>query len=215
MSVRILLADAHRLMREGLRTLLEAEPGMEVVAEAGDGATAVQLAQNLSPDVVVIETGVTGLNGIVATRQIIDGVPGVKVIALSMYSDRQLVAGMLKAGASGYVLKECAFEQLARAIQAVVADQIYLSPGAVSVVIEDYMHRLQKADSSPFSILSSRQLEVFQLLADGKDTQEIASCLEVSPKTVRTHRRNIMKKLGIHSSAELIKHAVREGLTLP
>ena len=215
MSVRILLADAHRLMREGLRTLLEAEPGMEVVAEAGDGATAVQLAQNLSPDVVVIETGVTGLNGIVATRQIIDGVPGVKVIALSMYSDRQFVAGMLKAGASGYVLKECAFEQLARAIQAVVADQIYLSPGAVSVVIEDYMHRLQKADSSPFSILSSRQLEVFQLLADGKDTQEIASCLEVSPKTVRTHRRNIMKKLGIHSSAELIKHAVREGLTLP
>ena len=215
MSVRILLADAHRLMREGLRTLLEAEPGMEVVAEAGDGATAVQLAQNLSPDVVVIETGVTGLNGIVATRQIIDGVPGVKVIALSMYSDRHFVAGMLKAGASGYVLKECAFEQLARAIQAVVADQIYLSPGAVSVVIEDYMHRLQKADSSPFSILSSRQLEVFQLLADGKDTQEIASCLEVSPKTVRTHRRNIMKKLGIHSSAELIKHAVREGLTLP
>ena len=215
MSVRILLADAHRLMREGLRTLLEAEPGMEVVAEAGDGATAVQLAQNLSPDVVVIETGVTGLNGIVATRQIIDGVPGVKVIALSMYSDKQFVAGMLKAGASGYVLKECAFEQLARAIQSAVADQIYLSPGIVSVAIEDYMHRSEKANSSPFSILSPRQLEVLQFLADGKDTQEIASCLKVSPKTVGTHRRNIMKKLGIHSSAELIKYAVREGLTLP
>ena len=215
MSVRILLADAHRLMREGLRTLLEEESGMEVVAEAGDGATAVQLAQNLSPDVVVIETGVTGLNGIVATRQIIDGVPGVKVIALSMYSDRQLVAGMLKAGASGYVLKECAFEQLARAIQAVATNQMYLSPGVISVAIEDYMHRLQKADSSPFSILSPRQLEVLQLLADGKDTQEIASYLGVSPKTVGTHRWKIMKKLGIHNSAELIKYAVREGLTLP
>nr|MBC8262684.1 response regulator transcription factor [Anaerolineales bacterium] len=139
MSTRVLLADAHRLMREGLRTLLGKESGMEVVAEAGDGVTAVQLAQDLSPDVVVIEIGVPGLSGIVATRQIIDEVPGVKVIALSMYSDRHFVAGMLKAGASGYVLKECAFEQLAHAIQAVVAGQVYLSPGVVSVVIEDYM----------------------------------------------------------------------------
>jgi two-component system response regulator NreC len=215
MSIRILLADSLTLMREGVRVLLEKEPGMEVVAEAEDGLAAVQLAQDISPDVVVIEIALPSLGGIGATRQIIDAVPDVKVVALSMYSDRQFVIGMLRAGASGYVLKRSASAQLVRAIKAVVAGQTYLSPAIARVVIEDYVRRLDQTDPSAFSTLSSRQLEVLQLLAEGRDTQQIASCLELSPKTVGKHRRSAMKKLGIHTVAGLIKYAIREGLTSP
>ena len=151
MSIRVLLADDHTIMREGLRTLLEKEPNIEVVAEAGNGQTTVRLAQELSPDVVIVEIAMPGLDGIGATRQMIAEFPGVKVVALSMYSDRQFVVGMLKAGASAYLLKDCAFEELARAIETVVTNQIYLSPRIVGVVIADYVRRLREADSSTLS----------------------------------------------------------------
>jgi len=202
-------------MREGLCALLQKEPDIEVVAEAADGRTTVQLARELSPDVVIMDIAMPDLNGIGATRQIIAEFPGVKVVALSMHADKPFVAGMLKAGASGYLLKDCAFEELARAIKAVVANQIYLSPGIVGVVIEDYVRRLRKTDGLTLSPLTPREGEVLQLLAEGKNTQQIASLLRLSVKTVGTHRRQIMKKLDVHSVAELTKYAIQQGLTSP
>jgi len=212
MSIRILLADDHKIVREGLRALLEKQPGMEVIAEAEDGRTTVRLARELSPDVVIMDVAMPDLNGIGATDQIIAEAPDVKVVALSMHSDRRFVMEMFKAGASGYLLKDCAFEELARAVRAVAAGQTYLSPGIAGVVIKDYVRRLSETNSA-FSILTSREHEVLQLLAEGKSTKQIASRLHVSVKTVETHRRHIMEKLDIHSVAELTKYAIREGLT--
>lgn len=213
MSIRVLLADDHKIIREGLRALIENQSDMQVIAESPDGRTAVQLSQQLSPDVVIMDIAMPDLNGIEATRQITASSSGVKVIALSMRSDRRFVAEMLKAGASGYLLKDCAFENLAYAIRAVIEDQTYLSPQIANVVVEDYIHRLSEAGGSAFSILSAREREVLQLLAEGRTTNEIALHLHVSVKTIETHRRNIMKKLDIYSMAELTKYAVREGLT--
>jgi DNA-binding NarL/FixJ family response regulator len=215
MSIRILLADDHRIMREGLRSLLEKQPDIEVVAEAEDGRTAVQLVRQLSPDVVIMDIAMPGLNGIGAAHQILVEGPGIKVIALSMHSDRRFVARMFKAGASGYLLKDCAFEELARAVRTVAANQFYLSPSIASIVIKDYVRRLTEDDFTVSSFLTIRQCEVLQLLAEGKDTNEVASLLQVSVKTVETHRRNVMNKLGVHSVAELTKYAIRAGLTSP
>jgi two-component system response regulator NreC len=211
MSIRVLLADDHKIVRQGLRSLLEKQHGMEVIAEAEDGRTAVQLARKLSPDVVVMDIAMPDLNGIGATRQIIAEAPGVKVVALSMHSDKRFVTRMLRAGASGYLLKDCAFEELARAISAVVANQIYLSLGIAGVVVEDYVRHVPETGPS----LTPRECEVLQLLAEGSSTKEIAARLHVSVKTVETHRRHIMEKLDIHTIAELTKYAIREGLTSP
>lgn len=212
MSIRILLADDHQIMREGVRTMLENQPGMEIVGEAADGRTAVQLVRKLSPDVVVMDIGMADLNGIEATRYIREESEDVKVIGLSMHSSSQLVAEMLKAGASGYLLKGCAFAELCKAIRVVAANRMYLSPGITDVVVEDYVRRLSAAESS-ITILSPRERETLQLLAEGKSTKEIASRLHVSAKTIETYRRQIMQKLNIHSLPELTKYAIREGLT--
>lgn len=217
MSIRILLADDHRIMREGLRALLAEQPGMEVIGEAADGRTAAQLVQQLSPDVVIMDISMPDLNGIEATRQITAKLTDVKIIALSVHSNNRFVAEMLKAGAAGYLLKDCALEELAGAIRTVVTNRIYLGPGIADVVVEDYMRHLSATESptesAPFSVLSARQREVLQLLAEGKTTKQIASSLYVSVKTIETHRRQIMRKLDIHSIAELTKYAIREGLT--
>ena len=213
MNTRVILADDHQIMREGLRALLEKEANIEVIAEAADGRTAVQLARKLSPDVVIMDISMPDLNGMLATRQIIDDIPGVKVIALSMHSDAQFVTGMLKAGASGYLLKDCAFMELTHAVHAVTADQTYLSPGIAGVVVEQYLRHVPQTDSPTYSPLSGRELEVLQLLAEGKTKSQIASLLHVSVKTVNSHRRHILEKLGVSSDAELIKYALREGLT--
>ena len=213
MSIRILLADDHRIMRQGLRTLLEKQTDIEVVGEAEDGPTAVQLVRELSPDVIVMDIGMPGLNGIEATHRIIAEVPGVKVIALSMHSDRRFVAEMFKAGASGYLPKDCAFEELARAIRAVVAGGKYLSPEIAGVVVKNYVRHLTETDRSAPPSLTSREREVLQLLAEGKSTRQVASCLHVCESTVATHRQHIMEKLDIHSIAGLTKYAVRAGLT--
>lgn len=213
MSIRILLADDHKIMRAGLRSLLENEPGMDVVDEAENGLRTVQLARELSPDVVVMDISMPGLNGIEATRKILSELPGVKVVALSMHLDEQFVAGMLAAGASGYLLKDCAAEELCNAIRAVVANQTYLSPGVASIVVKDYRSHLSTTDVSPSPILTAREREVLQLVAEGKTSKEIASLLNVAVKTVEAHRQQIMDKLDIRSVAELTKYAVRKGIT--
>ncbi len=213
MSIKIILADDHKIVREGLRTLLEKQPEMEVVGEAENGRKTVQLVQELLPNVVIMDIAMPDLNGIEATRQIIANTPGVKVIALSMHSDRRFIVGMLNIGASGYLLKDCAFEELINAIQAVVANRIFLSPKIVETVIKDFRNLFQKLEISVFSVLTSREREVLQLLSEGRTTKEIAIHLSVSVKTVETHRQQIMEKLDIHSIAELTKYAIREGLT--
>lgn len=213
MSIRVLLAEDHRIVREGLSSLLEKQEDMEVVAEAEDGRTAVRLAKEFYPDVVVLDVVMPGLNGVEATRQIVAELRRVKVVALSAHGDKRLVVEMLRAGASGYLVKDCALEELASAIRAVMANQGYLSPGIAGTVIEECVHSFPIGDASASSVLTPREREVLQLLAEGKSAKEVASCLHVSVKTVEVHRHRIMSKLDIHSMAELTKYALREGLT--
>ena len=213
MTTRIILADDHGIMREGLRALLEKQSGIEVIAEADNGRTTVELSRELKPDVVIIDIAMPDLNGIEATRQIVAESPGVKVIALSMHSDRKFVREMLSAGASGYMLKDSAFEELDKAISTVNDNQTYLSPGIADTVVKDYLGKIV-TDNSPASIaLTHREREVLQLFAEGKTTKHIAALLFVSIKTIETHRKQIMYKLGLNSIAELTKYAIREGLT--
>jgi DNA-binding NarL/FixJ family response regulator len=212
MAARIVLADDHQIMREGLRSLVNKESDMEVLAEAEDGRSAVKLARKLQPDVIVMDIAMPNLNGVESTRQVLKDVPKVKVVALSMHADKHYVARMLEAGASGYLLKDCAFEELVTAIRTVVADRIYLSPGIADVVVE-YMRQLPKVQAPTAVELTSREREVLQLMAEGKSTKEIAYELKVSVKTIETHRRNIMEKLEVYSVAELTKYAIREGIT--
>ena len=213
MGIRIILADDFEIIREGLRALIEKQPGMTVVAEAGDGRTAVQLATKLLPDLVVMDISMPDLNGIEATRQILEQCAGAKVIALSVHCDRRFVLEMLNAGASGYLLKDCAFKELIHAIHTVAANNTYLSPKITDIVLKDYVQRIPKDEFSSLSLLTPREREVLQLLAEGRRTKEIAHLLQVSVKTVETYRQQLMAKLSLHSIAELTKFAVREGLT--
>ena len=213
MNIKVILADDHQILREGLRALLAKEPDITVVGEAGNGRQSVQLARTLHPDVVVMDVAMPDMNGIDATRQIIGGISGTRVIALSMHSDKRFVKEMLRAGASGYLLKDCAMEELVLAIHAVMAKKVYLSPAISGIVADEFVRRSEDADASPFAALSPREREVLQLLAEGHGAREIAGTIGVSVKTVETHRQHIMDKLDIHSIAELTKCAVREGLT--
>ena len=213
MSIKILIADDHRIMRSGLRSLLDKEHDMEVVAEAENGRMTVQLSQKLSPNVVIMDISMPDLNGIDATRQILSEAPDIKVVALSMHSDEQFVVEMLDAGASGYLLKDCALEELCLAIRAVVANQYYLSPGIASILVKEYRHELSRAKPPGSTVLTPREREVLQLVAEGKSSKEIASLLYISVKTVEAHRHQIMDKLNIHSVAELTKYAILKGIT--
>ena len=208
----ILIADDHRLLREGLRALLERD-GFHVVAEADNGRSAVRLAKQLQPDIVITDIAMPDLNGVEATRQISAEAPRSKVLALSMHTQSRFVLGILEAGASGYLLKDSAFEELSVAINAILKNQIYLSPAIAGVVVRQSLgHSLSKSGSSQ-SELSKREREVLQLIAEGKSTKKIAAMLHISVKTVETHRKQIMDKLDIHSVAELTKYAVREGVS--
>jgi len=213
MKTRIIIADDHMIVRQGLATLLAKEPDMEVVAEAENGREVVQLVKELRPDVVIMDVNMPDLNGIEATRQVLAAFPETKIIALSMHADRRFVVNMLKAGSSGYLLKDCAFEELAAAIRLVMANKTYLSTRVSNVVIQDYVQGMSAPRSSAFTMLTPREREVLQLMAEGKPTGQIAEQLHISVKTVETHRQQIMHKLGIHSIAELTKYAIREGLT--
>jgi len=213
MSIGVLLVDDHAIIRDGLRSLLEKQQDMEVLADTNEGRKAVELVREMSPDVVIMDVTMAGLNGIEATRVITAEFPKVKVVALSIHSQRRFIAEMLSAGAAGYVLKECLFDELFEAIQAVAAGGRYLSPRIVDVVVEDYVKRLSTTADSPLAALTGREREVLQLVAEGKSTKEIALDLYVSTKTIEANRRQIMEKLDVHSVAELTKCAVREGLT--
>ncbi|HOG17158.1 MAG: Oxygen regulatory protein NreC [Syntrophaceae bacterium PtaU1.Bin231] len=214
MKVRVLLADDHHIFRDGLRTLIEKEVGMEVVAEAENGRKAVKLAEKLAPNVVIIDVSMPDMNGIEATRKIVTETPGIKVIALSMHSDRRFVLGMLEAGASGYLLKDCAFGELAVAIRQVMTGNTYLSPKIADVVVKGYLHKTSDDAPEKAGLLTSREREILQLIAEGLSTKEIAAHVCLSIKTVETHRRNIMEKLDMRSVAELTKYAIREGLVV-
>jgi len=213
MHIKILLADDHKIVRDGLRAMISGHSDMEVVAEAENGRAAVTLAKQLAPDIVIMDISMPDLNGIEAARHIIADAPRVRIIALSMHSDSHYVKELFKAGASGYLLKDCAFEELANAIHTVAADQIYLSPRISHVVIHDYLNKVTTEKNSVFSVLTAREREVLQLLAEGKTTKEIAFTLDLSTKTVEAHRQKIMEKSNLHSVAELTKYAIREGLT--
>ena len=213
MSLRLILADDHKIMREGLRALLAKQKEIEVIAEAESGRSLVELCALLHPDVVVIDISMPDLNGIDATRQIVRDNPTVKVIALSMHSDKKYVKEMLGAGASGYLLKDAAFEELGTAIAAVIKNKTYLSPQITDTVVRDYVGGSAPAGSAAATALSAREREVLQLIAEGKATREIAAKLYVSVKTVESHRKQIMDKLDLNSIAELTKYAIREGLT--
>jgi DNA-binding NarL/FixJ family response regulator len=213
MSIKILLADDHRVLREGLRSLLEKEPDMTVVAEAADGRHAVALAREVPVDVVITDITMPDLNGIEATQRILSEVPAVKVIALSMHSEEQFVGGMLRAGASAYLVKDCDAEEIFKAIRAVVEGETYLSPEASSIVVEGYRRHLSEDRRTSAPELTAKEREVLQLVAEGETSKRIATQLHVSAKTVEAYRQKIMDKLNVRTIAGMTKYAVQQGIT--
>ncbi len=210
MMVKIILADDHNIIRQGISTMLNNENDMAVVATADNGRDAVKLVKKHKPDVVVMDISMPDLNGIEASKMIKDALPDTKIIALSVHTGRRFVTGMLKAGVSGYLIKQCALEELVGAIHCVMKNQSYLSPEITEVVMKDYVNGSLNTDASVE--LSGREREVLQLVAEGMKSDDIASRLNISIKTVSSHRSQVMKKLGIDSIAELAIYAVREGV---
>jgi DNA-binding NarL/FixJ family response regulator len=211
--VRILLADDHTMVRQGLRKVLEEHREWEVVAEASNGREAVRLAEEHKPDVAIIDVAMPLLNGIETTRQIVKRVPGTRVLVLSMHADEAYVTQILQAGATGYLLKDSADVDLMQAVSAVSIGKSFFSPSIARVMLDDYVRQLaDKGITDRYESLSDREREVFQLIAEGKTNKEIAAVLFVSPSTVETHRAHIMEKLDLHSAAEIVLYAVRRGV---
>jgi len=211
--IRILLADDHTLVRQGLRKLLEERPDWEVIAEAGDGREAVRLAEQYKPDVAVLDVAMPLLNGIEATRQITKRVPGTHVLVLSMHADEAYVTQILQAGATGYLLKDSADVDLLKAVGEAAHGRSFFSPAIARVMLDDYVRQLaDKGVTDRYESLSAREREIFQLIAEAKTNKEIAALLSVSPSTVETHRAHIMEKLDLHSAAEIVLYAVRRGV---
>lgn len=206
--IRILLADDHALVRHGFRMILAAQPDMEIAGEAGNGREAVELAQKLKPDVVVMDVAMPELNGIEATRRLIELAPRARVLALSMHKDAVYVREILRAGARGYLLKDSADADLIAAVRAIAKGEGYLSPGVSDAVLSDYRRHV----TDPLDLLTSREREVLQLIAEGKTNKEIATLLNLSVYTVEAHRGRLMEKLNLHSTGELVRFAVRSGL---
>ena len=213
MSVSVLLADDHRIFREGLKPLLAAGAGFEVVAEAEDGLQALELGRKLKPGLAILDISMPGLNGIEVARNLAQDSPETAVIILSMHSDRRFVLEALRAGARAYLLKDDGFEELVDAMKAVTQGRLYLSSAISDQVIRDYVSLADAEQGSAFAVLSSREREVLQLLAEGLATKEIAARLNLSAKTVESHRKAVMDKLEMRSIAELTKYAIRQGLT--
>lgn len=215
MSIRVLIVDDHQIMREGLRSLLSKHADVKLVGEAEDGREALALVRELRPDVVITDIAMPNLNGIDAARHITEEHPGTRVVLLSMHADRNYVVEALSAGASAYLVKDSAFDELAKALRIVVAGGVYLSHSITGVVVEDYLKRLTGVAAQPVTatILSPREREVLQLIAEGKSAKEIADVLHLSTKTVDAYRRQLMAKLSIYNVAGLVKYAIREGFT--
>ncbi len=212
MPVKILMVDDHKIVREGLCALVNNEPDMEVIGQAQDGREAIRLTRELRPDVIVMDVNMPGMDGVDATRRIVKDFPEARIIALTMYPKKSFVTEMLSAGASGYILKDNAFTELVKAINAVMAGETYLCPKAMSVLVDHYV-RNHPRNIPANVLLTNRQREVLKLLAEGKPTKEIALILNLSPKTIDACRRRVMEKLNVQNIAELIKYAIREGLT--
>ncbi len=212
MGIKVILADDHKLIRQGLCSMLEKEKDIIVVAQAENGREAVQLVDELNPDVVILDINMPDLNGIDAAKLISDHNSNVRIIALSIHSTRRYVIGMLKAGAMAYLVKQCAYEELATAIRTVASNKSYLSPQIHDVVVSDFASDLPQHEDSSLSILTLREREVFQLVVEGVKSEDIAGRLFISVKTVSSHRRQIMKKLNMKSVAELTRLAISEGL---
>ncbi len=211
--IRIVLADDHAVMRTGLRLVLERQPDFQVVGEASDGREAVAMVQKLSPDILVTDIGMPNLNGIEAARQVAASSPQVSVVILSMHSDEAYVLRALKAGARAYLLKESAESDLIAAIRAVSAGKAFFSPAVSRMLVEDYVRQLQDREiEDSYELLTTREREILQLIAEGKSNKEIAATLNLSLYTVETHRGNLMEKLGLHTVPELILYAVRKGV---
>jgi DNA-binding NarL/FixJ family response regulator len=211
--LRILLADDHTIVRQGLRKVLEERPEWEVVAEAGDGREAVRQAEQLKPDVAILDVAMPLLNGIEATRQIGKKSPATRVLVLSMHADDAYVIQILQAGAIGYLLKDSADVDLIQAVTAAAAGKSFFSPAIARVMLDDYVRQLSdKGVTDRYETLSEREREIFQLIAEGKANKEIAALLSISPSTVETHRARIMDKLDLHSAAEIVLYAVRRGV---
>jgi two-component system response regulator NreC len=215
MAIRILLADDHAIVRQGLSKSLQMEDDMEVVGQAKNGLSAIELVKELTPDVVVMDISMPDINGMDATREILRDFPNVKIIALSMHSAKKFVKEMFKAGASGYLLKDCNFDELLYAIRTVISGKSYLSPEITNVVIDSYTKDSKEEKPSVFSTLTKRERQALQLMAEGKTTKQIGLKLHISPKTVEAHRLRVMDKLGIDNIAQLTKYAIQEGLTSP
>lgn len=213
MSIRVLVVDDHQVFREGLCSLLKNEPDMQVVAEAGTGGAALECAQKIPCDVVLMDISMPEMNGIEATRRLLAADPGLRVLMLSMESDRRFIVEVLGSGASGYVQKDSAFAELATAIRTVANGDTYLGPRISELIIKDYMQRIPEGLPLTADCLTPREREMLRLIADGKNSKELAHEFNISIKTVEVHRHSIMKKLNLYSIAELTKYAIREGLT--
>lgn len=210
-KVRILIADDHGIVRKGLRLQLEQHEGFEVVGEATDGREAVKMAEELKPDLVIVDIAMPNLNGIQASAQMVKKNPKLGVVILSMHSDESYITRALSAGARGYLLKETAEVDLERAVEVVAAGKPFFSPAIAKTLLEDYMRQLQQRGlHDTYDLLTDREKEVLQLLAEGKSNKEVATTLELSPNTVETHRTRIMQKLDLHSSADIVLYAVRK-----
>jgi DNA-binding NarL/FixJ family response regulator len=211
--MKVLIADDHGIVREGLKSLFKKQQDIEVVGEAQDGKEAVDLARQLRPDIVVMDVTMPNLNGIDATRAIMKECPDTKVIALSMHAYKTVVREMFKAGAFGYVLKSCLFDELNNSFEAIRKGEHYLSPNIAVLIREDYNASRAASAAGNKKTLSERELRILQLVAEGKPIKKISTILHLSPKTVDAYRRSLMLKLGVNSMADLIKYAIREGLT--
>jgi two-component system, NarL family, response regulator NreC len=210
--INIMLADDHPIVRQGLRALLESEQNFQLVGEAGDGLEAVRLAIRLKPDVLITDVMMPGLNGLEVTRQVTKSLPQTKVVILSMYTDDSYVLEALKNGATGYVLKDSQATDLVLAIREVAAGKRYLSPPLSERELELYAQRFESAPADPYELLTTREREVLQLVAEGHTSTEIAQQLFISPRTAEGHRANLMRKLGVQNNAELVRYALKRGI---
>ena len=215
-KIRVLLAEDHTIVRQGLRSILDGREGIQVVGEAKDGREAVEKAQQLQPDIVLMDLSMPLLSGLEATRQIKSQCPQIEVLVLTMHADEEYVLQILQAGASGYLLKQSAVGELVTAIQAVDQGDSYLSPAISRKVVDGYVRQArEQSQVDPYEQLTDREREVLHLIAEGYSTQEIADLLFISPKTVRGHRSSLTEKLDLHSNAELTRYAIRKGIVHP
>jgi two-component system response regulator NreC len=208
----IVLADDHHIVRQGLRVLLEAEPDFHVVGEAGDGLETTQLVERLQPDVLVLDLMMPGLSGLEVVRQVGERSPKTRVVILSMYADEAYVLEALRNGAAGYVLKKSTADELVRAVREVMAGRHYLSPPLSEHAIDAYLQKAKESALSPYAMLTTREREVLHLVAEGHTNTEIAARLSISPRTVEMHRANLMRKLDLHTQADLIRYALQRGI---